>query len=120
MRAPSISTGREIADAGRLRRKVTIRFAPGGSRWPRYGSSATRALSSSSGRTIVRKLRPSRSFMAASALRSSAAGEPVRASKTTFPLERTVPTSAKPAASKLALSSAILAFVGMTPRRKAA
>lgn len=43
-----------------------------------------------------------------------------RAPNTTFPLERTVRTSAKPADSNADLSSDILAFMGLTPRRNAA
>jgi hypothetical protein len=69
---------------------------------------------------MVRNSRPSRCFIAASALRSSDAADAARASKRTFPLERRVLTSVKPAASKLARSSGIFAFVGITPRRKAA
>ncbi len=43
----------------------------------------------------------------------------LRASKTTLPLERTVTTLAKPAASKLRRRSAMRAFIGLTPRRNA-
>ena len=39
---------------------------------------------------------------------------------TTLPLERTVITSVKPAASKARFSSGILAFMGLTARRNAA
>src|SRR2546427_2844869 len=43
-----------------------------------------------------------------------------RALNTTFPLERMVFTSVKPADSKACFSSGIFAFIGVTPRRKAA
>ena len=58
--------------------------------------------------------------MAASALRSSDASEAARALNTTLPLERMVLTSVKPAAAKHCFSSGIFAFIGLTPRRKAA
>jgi hypothetical protein len=58
--------------------------------------------------------------MAASALRSSSASGAAGALKTTLPLESTVFTWVNPAASKAALSRGMLAFIGLTPRRKAA
>jgi hypothetical protein len=58
--------------------------------------------------------------MAATAFRSSAASLAGPAEKSTFPLERTVRTSSKPAASKAARRSGIRAFTGLTPRRRAA
>src|SRR5882672_8714654 len=75
--------------------------------------------SASNERTMVRNERPSCFFIAASALPSSDASVP-RALNTTLPLERTVFTSAKPAASKHFFSSGIFAFIGLTPRRNAA
>ena len=42
-----------------------------------------------------------------------------RASNATLPLDRSVRTLLKPASSKLRLSSGILQFIGLTPRRKA-
>jgi hypothetical protein len=52
-------------------------------------------------------------------LRASVFAAPPRASNTTLPLESTVFTPVKPAASKQRFSSGILAFMGLTPRRKA-
>src|SRR5712664_4642262 len=78
------------------------------------------ARSASSERTMVRNERPSSFFIAVSALRSSDASDDARALNTTLPLERTVFTSAKPAASKHFFSSGIFAFIGLTPRRNAA
>jgi hypothetical protein len=59
-------------------------------------------------------------FIAASALRSSAASCAAGALNTTLPLESTVLTSVNPAASNVSLSSGIFAFIGLTPRRNAA
>lgn len=72
------------------------------------------------GRTMVKNARPRRRIIAASACCSSAASAAREALNTTLPLERTVFTSVKPAASKAARSSAILAFMGITPRSRAA
>jgi hypothetical protein len=58
--------------------------------------------------------------MAASAFRWSVASEAAEAVKTRLPLESSVLTSVKPAASNAFFRSGILAFVGMMPRRKAA
>jgi hypothetical protein len=57
--------------------------------------------------------------MAASIRRVSAASDLLLASNATLPLERTVVTSVKPAASKHRLKFAIFAFVGITPRSRA-
>src|SRR5205823_4034307 len=103
-----------------VRRNVTTRFEPGASRNARYGSEARIALNASSERTMATKARPRRSFIAASALRSSAGADDAPALKTMLPLERTVVTSAKPAASKHRFSSGIFAFMGLTPLRNAA
>src|SRR5438874_2644743 len=69
---------------------------------------------------IVRKVRPNRSVIAASARRSSDASEAARAPNTTFPLPRMVFTSVNPAASNAFFKSDIFALTGMTPRRNAA
>src|SRR6059036_1231929 len=61
---------------------------------------------------VVRKVRPSRSAIAASARRSSDASEAARALNTTFPLARMVFTSLKPAASNAFFKSGIFAFTG--------
>lgn len=71
-------------------------------------------------RTRVGKLRPSCCCIAASARRSSVARAMARESNTTLPLDSTVLTSVNPALSKQRLSSGIRAFIGLTPRRKAA
>jgi hypothetical protein len=64
-------------------------------------------------------VRSSSLAIAASALRSSVLAAAARALNTTLPLARTVLTPVKPAASKQRFSSGILAFIGLTPRRKA-
>lgn len=99
---------------------MTTRFASGGRLNAANGSAASSACSASTGRTIVRKRRPRCALMAASALRSSEAGEAARASNTTLPLDSTVFTAPKPAASKLRCRAGIFAFIGLTPRRNAA
>jgi hypothetical protein len=102
-----------------LRRNVTTRFACGGSSNSANGSASSKCRSASAERTIVRKLWPSPDCIALSARRSSTAGDAGRASKATFPLDSSVRTSVKPAASKQAFSAGMLAFIGLTPRRKA-
>lgn len=92
----------------------------GGSPNSAKGSASTSAWRCSTGRTIVAKLRPSSACMDFSARSARRSFEALRALNTTFPLERRVRTSEKPAASKQCLSSGILAFMGLTPRRKAA
>jgi hypothetical protein len=72
------------------------------------------------GRTMVRNVRPSCFSIAASTLRSSDTSDDARALNTTLPLESSVFTSVKPAASKHLFSSGIFAFIGLTPRRNAA
>ena len=69
---------------------------------------------------MVRNGVRSRRAIAASALRASASGVAARALETTLPLESTVRTSVKPAASNARSSSGIFAFIGLTPRRNAA
>src|ERR671924_1497970 len=74
----------------------------------------------STDRTMVRNAVPSCISIAASAFFCSDASDAFAALNTTLPLERTVFTSEKPAASKACCSSGIFAFMGMTPLRKAA
>ena len=69
---------------------------------------------------MVRNALPRCFFIAASILFWSAASDDAPALKTTLPLERSVFTSRKPAASKHFFTSGIFAFIGLTPRRNAA
>jgi hypothetical protein len=57
--------------------------------------------------------------MAFSARRSSASDDDARVLKATLPLDKMVRTSEKPALSKQCFNAGILAFIGLTPRRKA-
>ena len=68
----------------------------------------------------MRNAWPSSSRIAVSAFRWRADADVRGASKTTLPLERTVFTSLKPAVSNACFRAGILAFIGLTPRRKAA
>ena len=75
--------------------------------------------SSDDGRTWVTKAFPRCFSMAASAFASSLARSSGFAEKATLPLDSSVLTSRNPTASKQRLSSGILQFMGLTPRRKA-
>ena len=77
-----VSSGSWSLPLWRSRRKVTTRFALRGSRNPAYGSESISRCSASTGRTIVRNVRPSAFAIAASALRSSVRSDAARASKT--------------------------------------
>jgi hypothetical protein len=56
-------------------------------------------------------------FIAVSAFFASTSFFALGAEKITLPLERSVRTSVKPAASTARFSSGIFAFIGLTPRR---
>ena len=97
-----------------------MRFAAGSMRKARQGSDASSSRSASTGRTMVRKALPSRRSSAASIFICNALSVAARAPNTTFPLDSSVFTSVKPAASNAFFTSGIFAFVGITPRRNAA
>jgi hypothetical protein len=119
MRAPSTSGGSESPPWCGWRRKVTTRLAFAGRRKAAYGSASSNSFSPAAERTMVPKARPRCFSIAASALRSIAPAAAARVLNTTLPLDSTVFTSVKPAASKQRFSSGIFAFIGLTPRRKA-
>lgn len=120
MRASCSSIGSSRVALGLPRRNVTTRLLFGSKLNALNGSASIIFRSASTGRMIVGKTRPRCFSIAASTLRSSAATGVAVALKTTLPLESSVLTSSKPARSRARLSSGILQFIGLTPRRKAA
>src|SRR5690606_4382961 len=69
--------------------------------------------------TVVGKSLPTVSCTVCSTCWAIVDSSPSGESKATLPLDKTVLTSPKPADSRHSLSTCILRFVGLTPRRKA-
>ena len=113
------NSGRSSVSALGRRRKVITALADAGSSKAAKGSGCNRPCRWAADRTKVAKLRPSPASIAFSQRRSNTANEAGRASNTTLPLDSSVRTPEKPAASKQAFSSGMRAFIGLTPRRKA-